>query len=103
MSEPIGSSASHGSDDSARQPPPGTCGTQANWGFRKIDSAAYAACKIAEAFPNDRKALATFDGNTQCCSPGLNADGRFFNQRVRFVNQQLGDNSTNFEDKNGVL
>jgi len=103
MTEFIGSAAHQSDDTKIIQPPPGTCGTQENWGYRKLDAAAYAACKVAEAFPNDRKSLATFDGNTQCCSPGLNADPRFFNQRVRFVNQQLGDNNTNFEDKNGVF
>lgn len=103
MAEYIGSGA-HAADTANSTPPPGTCGTQINWGPRKIDSSVYAACKIAEAFPSDRKALATFDANTQCCAPGLNPDPRFFNQRLRYVNKQLADNNvTNFEDKNGVF
>jgi hypothetical protein len=103
MSEYIGTTAHQQDDSKNSQPPPGTCGEEKNWGYRKIDNSAYAACKIAQAFPDDRKSLATFDGHTQCCQPAVNSDWRFFNQRIRYVNQQLGDNTTNFEDENGVF
>ena len=103
VSEFIGSTQHQQDDSKNSQPPPGSCGDESNWGFRKIDNEVYAACKIAQAFPDDRKSLATFDGGTQCCAPAVNSDWRFFNQRIRYVNQQLGDNQTNFEDENGVF
>lgn len=103
MSEFIGN-ARHEQDDSKFGKPPATeCGEPAQWGHRKIDLSAYAACKIAEAFPKYRKTLATFDGGTQCCSPGANSDKRFFDQRIRLVNQQLGDNNTNYESETGIF
>jgi hypothetical protein len=103
MSEQITSAAHTTADGSQPEPPKGGCGVQADWGPRKIDNAVYAACKIAEAFPTDRKSLATFDSVTQCCAPGLNRDSRFFDQRIRYVNKRFGDNQTNYEDKNGVF
>jgi hypothetical protein len=103
MSEFIGN-AEHQQDDSKfGHPPAGDCGQPYQWGNRKIDLSAYAACKIAAAFPHYRKTLATFDGGTQCCSPGANSDPRFFDQRIREVNQQLGDNNTNYETDTGAF
>ncbi|MDR3612661.1 MAG: VWA domain-containing protein [Candidatus Obscuribacterales bacterium] len=102
-SEYIGSLAHQQDDKAIPEPPRGECGEQENWGPRKIDNEVFAVCKIAQAFPHDRKSLATFDGATQCCSPALNNDWRFFSQQIRHVNQQLGDNNTNFEDDTGVF
>lgn len=103
MSEQITSAAHLTKDGSQPEPPKVGCGQQEDWGPRKIDAAVYSACKITEAFPTDRKSLATFDGATQCCAPGLNRDPRYFNQRLRYVNKRFGDNQTNYEDRNGVF
>jgi hypothetical protein len=102
-SEYIGSNAHQQDDKAIPEPPRNECGEQQNWGHRKIDNEVFAACKIAQAFPHDRKSLATFDGATQCCSPAINNDWRFFSQQIRHVNRQLGDNYTNYEDGNGVF
>jgi len=103
MSEFIGNAAHEQNDAKYGHPPDGDCGEAAQWGNRKIDLSAWAACKIAAAFPKYRKSLATFDGATQCCSPAANSDQRFFDQRIRLVNQQLGDNGTNYETNTGVF
>ncbi len=103
MSEFIGNASHEQNDAKFGHPPDGDCGQASQWGQRKIDLSAWAACKIAAAFPKYRKSLATFDGATQCCSPAANSDQRFFDQRIRLVNQQLGDSSTNYDTKDGVF
>ncbi len=84
-------------------PPLGNCGVPSQWGTRKLDLSAWAACDIAAAFPKYRKTLATFDGSTQCCSPAANSDPRYFDQRVREVIKKLGDTNTNYDSKDGVF
>jgi len=103
MTEYIGNAAHEQNDAKYGHPPDGDCGQAAQWGTRKLDLSAWAACKIAAAFPKYRKSLATFDGATQCCSPAANSDARFFDQRIRLVSQQLGDTSTNYDSKDGVF
>lgn len=103
MDEDIGSELHTNPDQYIASPDRGDCKTQADWGTRKIDAAAYAACRIGAAFPNDRKALATFSGSTQCCTPALTTSQEFFDQRLRYVNRQFGDSDTNFEDDQGVF
>jgi hypothetical protein len=103
MNEDIGSEAHSNPDDYSANPDRGNCGTQADWGTRKIDASAYAACKIAQAFPNDRKSMSTFSGSTQCCAPALTTSQQFFDQRLRYINQQFGDSDTNYEDDQGVF
>jgi hypothetical protein len=103
MSEFIANVDHEQNDANFGHPPDNDCGKSEQWGHRKIDLSAYAACKIAAAFPKYRKSLATFDGGTQCCSPAANSDSRFFDQRIRLVNQQLGDNGTNYDTKDGVF
>jgi hypothetical protein len=102
-SEYIGSLAHQQDDKAIPVPPRGECGEQQNWGLRKIDNEVFAACKVAQAFPHDRKSLATFAGATECCSPSINNDWRFFSAQIRHVNRQLGDNNTNYEDGSGVF
>ncbi|MEI5604401.1 hypothetical protein WB307_49210, partial [Streptomyces brasiliscabiei] len=82
MSEYIGNARHEQNDKNFGHPPANDCGQFEQWGGRKIDLSAYAACKIAAAFPKYRKSLATFDGATQCCSPAANSDQRFFDERI---------------------
>jgi len=103
MSEHIGSSEHEQNDANFGHPPDNDCGQASQWGARKIDVSVWAACKIASAFPKYRKSLGTFDGKTQCCSPAAISDARFFDQRIRLVNQQLGDNGTDYDSKDGVF
>ncbi len=73
------------------------CGTIEQWGLRKLDAQAYTACKIAEALPGDRIAIATFDGSTYCCTPEYTHDHKFVFRQLQLVNQHIGDSNTNFD------
>jgi hypothetical protein len=81
----------------ALNPPEGTCGAITDWGERKLDDSAWAACKIVEGLPVDRITVGWFDGGAHCCTPPLVLDHKFVDRTIRGINQQVGDGNSNFD------
>jgi hypothetical protein len=72
-------------------------GTIQEWGGHKLDCAAFACYKIAEAIPFARFSIFKFDGTVYGPTPPLSKDHKFIFRAVRTLNKHYGDSSTDFD------